>query len=157
MKFATNSLGDSYEPFVTRVLRDQPPRRAPATLETRVLAQLERRATLPWWQQSYAFWPAPIRGAFLLAATLSAVALVVGGTAIFQGPLQKFIIGLAGKFPWLTHSAESAENIFRLFSPVWHALSPLWFYVGAAFIGGAYAMLIGVSAAAYRTLHAPRF
>jgi preprotein translocase subunit SecF len=40
---------------------------------------------------------------------------------------------------------------------LWRAVPPLWVYGGLAMLGAAYALLIGVVAAAYRTYNAPRF
>lgn len=45
---------EKLERLIHRTLRDLAPRRAPRTLEARVFAELERRAALPWWRQSYA-------------------------------------------------------------------------------------------------------
>src|SRR3954470_16437940 len=69
---------DPLETFVTRALRDQPARRAPQTLEARVMAELARRASLPWWRQSYQHWPAAIRGSFFVLSALAAALLIAG-------------------------------------------------------------------------------
>lgn len=52
---------EKLERLVGRVLRDQPLRRAPASLEARVLGELAARARLPWWRRGIATWPAAVR------------------------------------------------------------------------------------------------
>lgn len=52
---------EKLERLVSQVLRDQPLRRAPASLETRVLGELAARARLPWWRRGIATWPASVR------------------------------------------------------------------------------------------------
>lgn len=52
---------EKLERLVSQVLREQPPRRAPASLESRVLAELAARARLPWWRRGVASWPAAVR------------------------------------------------------------------------------------------------
>ena len=63
------------EELAGRVLRQQPLRKAPAALETRVLAEIGRRARRPWWRQSIAGWPAGGR-AVLIGASLSCIPLL---------------------------------------------------------------------------------
>jgi hypothetical protein len=63
------------EELTGRVLRQQPLRKAPPALESRVLAELGRRARRPWWRQSFAGWPAGGR-AVLIAASLSCIPLL---------------------------------------------------------------------------------
>lgn len=52
---------EKLERLVGQVLRDQPPRRAPASLEARVLGEIALRARLPWWRRGMATWPAAVR------------------------------------------------------------------------------------------------
>ena len=52
---------EKLERLVSQVLRDQPLRRAPASLEARVLGELAARALLPWWRRGIASWPAAVR------------------------------------------------------------------------------------------------
>ena len=52
---------EKLERLVSQVLRDQPLRQAPASLEARVLSELAARARLPWWRRGIASWPAVVR------------------------------------------------------------------------------------------------
>ena len=56
------------ERFIHRALRELPAPAAPRTLEARVLAEIERRAGLPWWRKNFAHWPLAARAVFLLGA-----------------------------------------------------------------------------------------
>ena len=51
---------------------------APPGLEERVLAELARRARLPWWRRSYAHWPVAVRAGFLALSGAAAAVLVAG-------------------------------------------------------------------------------
>lgn len=148
---------DPHEPFVSRVLREQPPRRAPVALESRVWAELARRAALPWWQQSYAFWPAPIRIAFLVASAVAAAALVVGVSIFFQGPAHHFAARFAAQFTGVARAADEMVVGFNTALTLWRSVPPLWVYGSLAMLGAAYGLLMGVGAAAYRTINVSRF
>ena len=50
---------DELERFIHQTLRALPDRKAPGTLEARVLAEVERRAAIPWWHKSWSYWPQP--------------------------------------------------------------------------------------------------
>jgi hypothetical protein len=52
---------EKLERLVNQVLRDQPLRQAPASLQARVLSELAARARLPWWRRGVASWPAAVR------------------------------------------------------------------------------------------------
>jgi len=68
---------EQLEQKIHAVLREQPMRRAPMSLEDRVLGEITRRQALLWWHQSFSFWPTPVRLAFLVIASgLVAVALL---------------------------------------------------------------------------------
>jgi len=151
-----NSPRDPLEAYVHRTLRAQPPRRAPRSLESRVLAELARQAALPWWHKSYAFWPAPVRAAFFVLSAIAAAALVAGLYYLSRGASQQFAAEFGARFGWLTRARETVAADSGTALAVWRAIPPLWLYGAAAVLAAAYATLIGVGAAAYRTFLAPR-
>jgi hypothetical protein len=61
--------------LLDRVLRELPLRRAPHTLEARVLGELERRAARPWWCRSFTHWPNIARLGFLVICAVPALAI----------------------------------------------------------------------------------
>src|SRR5437868_11223883 len=69
---------EKLERLIGETLHRQPPRRAPATLELRVLDEIERRARASWWRMSFARWPMAAQALFLLAsAAMAKVAIDV--------------------------------------------------------------------------------
>src|SRR5687768_10685115 len=80
------------ETFIGRVLRGQPLLRAPAALEQRVLEELEHRALLPWWKQSFTKWPMAARAAFLMLCILGCIPLALAAVAWVPSALQKSAI-----------------------------------------------------------------
>jgi hypothetical protein len=142
------------ERLIGKVLSEQPPRSAPRTLESRVLAELERRAARPWWRNSFLHWPLPARLAFLLASfgvvklALAAVMWVI--TDARSAPV---VTALAQPLSW----AEKTLNLFSMLgalgSAVLDAIPPHWLYAGLALAAALYIALFALGATAYRTLY----
>lgn len=148
---------EDLERLVHTALRSLPERRAPASLEARVRAELARRASIPWWHKSWSYWPQGVRALFLVFCGALAGLFVMGGlyvqagydssvVANFLGPVAVFVdrlrvIGRAG--------ADLVGVLGRTI-PMW------WIYGAIAFVMGLYAMLVGLGVAAYRTLWATR-
>lgn len=136
------------------VLREQPLRRAPASLESRVLAEIARRQALPWWHKSYTYWPAPVQIAFLVIsvglALLAGLAAVyaVGGNSIGASvsmALRPVVEAIAA----FRAAGSTLADLVRGWIP---AIPHAWLYaaLGAAALG--YATLVGLGATAYRVL-----
>jgi len=66
---------DSLAAWADQVLKQLPPRPAPASLAPRVLAALARQQVLPWYRQPWFVWPRHIQ---ILAALASAVIIGLG-------------------------------------------------------------------------------
>ena len=144
---------EDLEKFVDRALRELPERAAPRSLETRVLAEIERRCALPWWRQSYAHWPVAARGAFLVLTALAAAMLVAGLVFLVRQPEAALVTGaIARRFGGLLVLRSLAEAAANRHHGVIHAIPSWWLIGGLAFIGACYATVIGVGAAAYRAL-----
>ncbi len=145
------------ERLIDQAVRDLPPRRAPSSLESRVQAEIARRAALPWWRKSFVHWPVAARGAFVVVsavmakAALMALVWVRSGVdaaqvkAAFAPELHALQVG--------RHLLDSAGEFGRV---VLGSIPPLWLYGGAAAIVALYVALFGLGAAAYRTLYATR-
>ena len=82
---------------------------------------------------------------------------MVGVSVFFQGPAHHFAARFAAPFSGVAHAADGMLASFNTGLTLWRAVPPLWVYGGLAMLGAAYALLIGVVAAAYRTYNAPRF
>jgi len=143
--------------FVHATLRDLPPRRAPRTLESRVMAEIARRAALPWWRKSFAHWPLSARALFLLVCAgfvklgLAAAVWIAAGfnsseaSEAFAEQTARF-----GTFARVTNGLlESAAHLVG-------DISSLWLYGAAAAVIALYLAVFGLGAAAYRTLYINR-
>jgi hypothetical protein len=133
-------------------LRELPLRRAPATLESRVIGELERRAALPWWRRSFAHWPLPARAAFLvICGALISLAFIGGDTAVAR--LHLLHDSGALSLSW-AHQAGvlvgSAANLAALFA---RTVPPAWLYAGIGVCAVLYAVLFGLGAAVYHMLY----
>jgi hypothetical protein len=141
------------EQFIARTLRDQPPRRAPRSLEERVLAELERRAALPWWRQDFAHWPIAMRGVFVAASAALAAALVW----VLAGlDTTRAVDTVSAGFAWVATVRGVAAGIVNFGAIVVSGISPGWLYGSLITIVALYGALVGLGTAAYRTLYTNR-
>jgi hypothetical protein len=148
---------DRLERTIHRTLSDLPPRRAPRSLENRVLAEIARLSALPWWRKSFAHWPMPARGGFLVLSTAIASLVLLltvwGGEGLDALSLRSIF---AQQFAWM----ENGLTVFRALKGFGEIIArnvpPIWFYGGLALIASAYATFFGLGAAAYKTLYAQR-
>jgi hypothetical protein len=152
---------EKLEQLIHRTLRELPPRRAPRSLEARVMAELDRRAALPWWRQNFAHWPVAARVAFLVASAgvvklvLMAVVWTMAGFDNAQ-----FTDAFAPQFTVFHAVTDFAGGFVNTFAntcgAILRSIPLLWVYAGAAAIAAMYAALFGLGATAYRTLYANR-
>lgn len=144
---------DPFEQSVHRVLRDLPSRRAPRSLESRVLAELSRRAALPWWRKSFVHWPVAARLLFVVvSAALIRVALLLG-TWVMSGfdPARARAL-VATPTSWFEAAQTALQALGQLVEVLVGNLPPLWLYGSAAVFAVMYATFFGLGAAAYKAL-----
>jgi hypothetical protein len=140
----TNESHEAQERLLDRALHDLPLRRAPPTLESRVLRELEHRAALPWWRRSFAHWPLPARAGFLvMCAALIGLAFLGSATAVTGVRSLAWVREVGG----LTVSAANVVAVLARIQP------PAWVYAGVAVCAVLYAVLFGLGAAVYRALY----
>lgn len=139
------------ERYVQQLLRSQPLRRAPSTLQERVLAQLD---TAPWWRRSFLHWPVAARVAFLLASC-GVVRLVMAGAISAANSVSSLPLAhaLGQSITWLRTLESLAAATNSTGASILHAIPSLWLYAGAALGVGLYVALFGLGAIAYRTLY----
>jgi hypothetical protein len=145
------------EDFIHRSLRSLPDRPAPRSLESRVLAAIEARASMPWWRKSFAQWPMAARVAFvLLSAGLVKLALMatVWATGGFQA--SEFATAFSTQFSWLEAISGAVRGTIESFSILFRNIPPVWLYGSIAVIAGVYASLFSLGATAYRALYSNR-
>jgi hypothetical protein len=144
---------DKLEASIHRVLRSIPDRKAPAGLEARVLAELSRRASLPWWRRSYAYWPSAARVAFFAGSAIAA-ALVVSGLILLarSSATSAFEGGVAARFSWILLARELTASANAKLWQLIGAIPPLWLYGAIGTVAFCYATLAAIGAATYRAL-----
>ncbi len=140
----TNESPEALERLFDRTLHELPLRRAPPTLESRVLRELERRAALPWWRLSFAHWPLLARAAFLVICGALISLAFVGGAMAVAG---------VRTLPWAHEVGGLAASAVNLVALLARIQPPTWFYEGAAVCALLYAVLFGLGAAVYRVLY----
>lgn len=139
---------DDLERLVTRTLRDQPLRRAPDSLERRVLAQLEAGAATARWRRGFAHWPLAARLVFL-AASVGIVKLALSIALWVSTPLAApaFSLDLPSQMAWL-------QTLFVVMASISRTVPSLWVHAGIALLVLMYVALFGIGASAYRTMRA---
>ncbi len=145
------------EQFIHATLRSLPNRKAPGTLEARILAAVEQRAAIPWWHKSWSYWPAAVRAVFLTFATGAAAFAVVAFYQLSQGVSTDAIAHEAGsRFQALAQIYAVGAWIVDFAARLFGHIPSLWIYGGLATIAALYATFFGLGAAAYRTLYRSR-
>jgi hypothetical protein len=145
---------EQLERLIGKVLSEQPPRMAPRTLESRVLAELERRAARPWWRSSFLHWPLPARFAFLLASFGVVKFALTALMWLITDPRAAPVVGaLAEPLSWAEKTLNLFSTVGVLGSTVLHAIPPHWLYAGLALAAMLYIALFALGATAYRTLY----
>jgi hypothetical protein len=142
---------EQLEQKIHAVLRQQPTRRAPMSLEARVMGEITRRQALPWWHKSFAYWPGSVRVAFMVVATGLVAAAVLGSmqlAGVISGqalmtvfrPVQDAVLTLKSAGLAIGGAVKSVVPGF----------SQTWLYVALGVIGAAYTIMFGIGATAYR-------
>ncbi|MDE2305904.1 MAG: hypothetical protein KGL34_10110 [Gammaproteobacteria bacterium] len=152
MKDRRIDIDDETAALVDRGLHTLAPRPAPAALEARVMAELQRRAALPWWRRPVAAWPPAPRFA-LIAASLAAVPFAWRAGAWTAGGLATIAQRAGaplGLLRDILHSTIVAQSAMRLFDG---GLPPPWVLALVVIATTLYAALLGLGAFAYRSLY----
>lgn len=142
------------ERALTQALKGLPLRRAPSTLELRVVDELERRAALPWWRVSFTHWPAAPRVAFVAVCIALVAATILGGVFAFAGD-RSFDQAAALVLSWVQPFLAVMSSAGGVATLLVRVIPPLWLYGGLALGIVLYVALFGLGAAAYRTLYRP--
>lgn len=148
---------DELEKLMHQTLRSLPDRRAPRTLEARVLAAIAARAELPWWKQSYARWPLAVRCAFLLVSGAIAKAVIMATVGVMSGAEgAQLAHTVAAEFAWIGRLSAAVATLGDFGALLLRSIPPIWLYGSLAGFALVYATLFGLGATAYRTLYANR-
>jgi hypothetical protein len=153
---------DKSEQLVSGLLREQPLRRAPSTLQGRVLTQLGSRvpaqASGPWWGRGFSHWPLAARIAFVIASVgfvrVAMLGVMSVSDVIGSHQVTHEVAGAVGPaFTWLHAAAVMVGALDSLGGWIVRTIPAVWLY-GAAALGVLfYAALFGLGTVAYRTLY----
>jgi hypothetical protein len=148
---------DKLEASVHQLLRRLPDRKAPTGLERRVLAEIARRAALPWWKKSFAYWPAPARLGFFVGSA-AAAGLVVSVLFVVSGSAgaHELAGGISNSFGWLSIAREILASAESRVQQLTAQVPSLWLYAIGGTVVACYAALGAIGAAAYRTFSVAR-
>lgn len=142
---------DRLEAAVHRTLRSMPDRKAPAGLEGRVLAELGRLSSLPWWRRSFAHWPLAARVVFFAGSAVAAALLVNALMAAgVSSDARALADGIGQRLAWIALARDVAAAIGAKARLIVGAIPALWLYGAAGAVALCYATLAAIGAAAYR-------
>jgi hypothetical protein len=144
---------EKLEASIHRVLRGLPDRKAPSGLEARVLAELGRRARLPWWRKSFAHWPSAVRAGFFAGAGLAAALIVAGFFVLGHSTgAHEITLGVSASYAWFVLARDIVTAAGYKVRAIAATVPPLWLYGGAATLALCYAAVGAAGAATYRAL-----
>ena len=143
---------DRLERLLSSTVRTLPARRAPHTLESRVLEEVARRAAQPWWRRSFGHWPTVARAGFVAACGALVGITLLGGSWM---PATIRSLQESGALPsaWLQEAAAITGTLANLCASLVQAIPPLWLSLSLAAAALLYAFLFGLGVAAYRLLY----
>jgi hypothetical protein len=141
---ADRNRQDEIERQVTRALLDQPLRRAPSTLERRVLVQIQSGAAAMSWRRGFAHWPVAARVVFL-AASVGVVKVALLLAMWLATPLDSPAVSvqLPSQIAWL-------QTMFVAIGSVARTVPSVWVHAGIVVLAIMYVALFGIGASAYR-------
>jgi hypothetical protein len=143
---------DKLERVLNDALRGAPLRRAPSTLQARVVGELQRRAALPWWRRSFAQWPLAQRSVFVVICVGLIGSTLLGGFSAVVGTRSFTEIG-ALTLSWAQPALALMSSAGGLVALLLRVIPPLWLYAGMVVGAMLYVALFGLGAAVYRTLY----
>jgi hypothetical protein len=154
--------------LVARQLRELPPRRAPASLEARVMAAIASgalqpvpvRATgsvhdaTPWYRNNFRHWPLPIQILFaLLSVTLAHWLTQQLGGVTTVAPAQLAGDELRSSWSLMQTLLAVGTSLADSLRALLRTLPTNWLLVVASGAATSYALLAGASAFVYRSIN----
>ncbi|MCE9620583.1 MAG: hypothetical protein K8R92_11850 [Planctomycetes bacterium] len=140
------------EHLIHRHLSELPSRRAPRTLESRVMAAIEQRAALPWHRKSFSEWPEGIRMTFLAFAATVGVVVVTAFYILSNGiRTSDFLEQSEDRLGLFAKAFNACTWVFDFTNDMLATIPPLWHYGSIALIAALYASFFGLCAFTYRT------
>src|SRR4051812_1882703 len=124
---------DRLERLIHRTLRELPPQRAPLSLEQRVLAEIERRAALPWWRKSFVHWPVAARWMFVVLSVGVVKLFLLGSVWVMAGfDAAQWRYAFATQLTWMESGLALVHATAGFFDIIMRNIPPLWLYGSVA-------------------------
>lgn len=139
---------EKLERLVSQVLREQPLRPAPASLETRVLREIAARARLPWWRRAMTSWPLAVRIPVIVGCAVS-VPLVWILSLWLAGHLVSLVThpGVAGPIATLWDTGRAVAALDSITAHFIQSIPREWLFGGILATAALYAVLFALVAA----------
>jgi hypothetical protein len=148
-----NPNHDNLEKLISKAVGGLPARKAPASLEQRVMAEIVRRQALPWWKKSWAYWPGGVRWMFLILSAALSAAVLAASIALFRdGSLSGAAATLSRPVQLVQQLWVAVSTLADLTKGLFGHIPSVWLYGTLAVVATLYASLFGIGAAAYRVL-----
>ena len=144
---------EKLERLVSRVLRDQPLRQAPASLEARVLGELAARARLPWWRRGIASWPAMVRVPVITACAVCVPLVWVLSLWLATRVASATRARIAGPLATLQGAGHTLASLGTLAAHIIQSIPREWLLGGLIATATLYAALFALVAVGYSLLY----
>lgn len=144
---------EKLERLVSQVLRDQPLRRAPASLEARVLGQLAARARLPWWRRGVASWPAAVRVPVIAACAVCVPLVWVLSVWLAARLVSVTRSRMAGPLATFRDAGHTLASVTAATTQVIQSIPREWLVGGIVATATIYAVLFALVAVGYSLLY----
>lgn len=141
------------ERLVSQVLRDQPLRRAPASLEARVLSELAARARLPWWRRSVASWPAAVRVPVIAGCAVCVPLVWVLSLWLAARLVSATRARIAGPLDTLRGAGHTLAALGAILAHIIQSIPRDWLLGGIIAAAAVYAALFALVAVGYSLLY----
>lgn len=143
---------EKLERLVSQVLRDQPLRRAPASLETRVLGELAARSRLPWWRRGIATWPVSVRIPVIATCAVCVPAVWVLSLWLAAHLASVTRSRMAGPLATIRDAGHTVSSLGALTTHIVQSIPREWLLGGFVATATLYATLFALAAFGYSLL-----
>jgi hypothetical protein len=149
------------EKLIAAGLQQQPLFKAPASLQSRVFAEIARRAALPWYHRSFNQWPMLMQVSFLITALAT---VVLGRSVILWShaahAASELEAPVSGGLTFLQSLGSAWNAMGSMFGAIGgallHRVPGFWLVVAIGVAFAMYALLAGIGVVVYRTLDGGR-
>jgi hypothetical protein len=134
--------------LIGTLLDGQPPRRAPSSLQARVLAAVQARESASGWALGFTHWPRAAQIAFTL------VALGVVKLTLLAAEWGAATLGTASLYKGAVHDVSWTWTLVEAVMISVRSIPELWLWGISALVASVYLGCLSISAVAYRALYA---